>query len=681
MCFIWLKNEEQYSFSEFKDSFLAEDGKAVLKFSADFRCAIYLNGAFVAFGQYADYSEGKIVDEVDVSAYVRKGENELFIVAYHMGEDHFVCRTKPACVAFELSQDGKVLVASSENTLCRQSTAYTAGDMISFQQGRAIHYSFTAEDAPWEKATVKAVDFQTIARPIHRTVLGEKELGRVVAQGTFRWNGGEDTGMKLQKAWLSSLYFNEMTGKGRREFDRFAAPLTFQGSDGDGVYVVIDLDKERAGYPYFSVEVKKACKLYMGWGEHLADLRVRTGRMGRNFVFGMDLKAGVNDFSQYLIRFGCRYLCLFVETDELTVHQVGFQEENYPFPMPRKDFGDRLLNQIYETGRRTLLLCAHEHYEDCPWREQALYGMDSRNQMLFGYGAFGEYDFARNSILMLLKSVEEDGLISICPPSQAAITIPSFSVYAILAFCENAEADYQQAFVDEGLPYAERLMQTFADRIKGGVVHTFVETRYWNFHEWSEGLDAVAPFRDKEVDADADAILTALTYRALKAMEKLESKQGRTEQAKAYGAYAAEIANSLELFYDAEKGLYVSYITKDGLTGYHAYTQAMFLTTDLVPTERVKALREVLKYPEGKVVDITVGAYEVKYDALLRDPSQLSFVVEEICKKFGSMLYQGATSFWETAEGEADFDDAGSLCHGWAAVGCYVMDKYMKNLA
>ena len=107
----------------------------------------------------------------------------------------------------------------------------------------------------------------------------------------------------------------------------------------------------------------------------------------------------------------------------------------------------------------------------------------------------------------------------------------------------------------------------------------------------------------------------------------------------------------------------------------------MFLTTDLVPTERVKALREVLKYPEGKVVDITVGAYEVKYDALLRDPSQLSFVVEEICKKFGSMLYQGATSFWETAEGEADFDDAGSLCHGWAAVGCYVMDKYMKNLA
>ena len=681
MTWIWLKEEEQYSFAEFKDTFVAEDGRAVLKFSADFRCAIYLNGEFVTFGQYADYAEEKIVDEVDVSAYVRKGENELFVVAYHMGEDHFVCRTKPACVCFKLSQNGKVLVASSGKTLCRKSTAYTAGDMISMQQGRGICYSFTADGKAWETATVKAVDFQTIARPIHRTVLGEKELGRVIAQGTFRWNGGENTGMKLQTAWLSSLYFNEMTGKARRYFDRFSAPLTFSASGGDGVYVVIDLDKERAGYPYFSVETKTPCKLYLGWGEHLADLRVRTGRMGRNFVFEMDLKAGVNDFSQYLLRFGCRYLCLFAETDELTVHQVGFQEENYPFPMPKKDFGDRLLNQIYETGRRTLLLCAHEHYEDCPWREQALYGMDSRNQMLFGYGAFGEYDFARNSILMLLKSVEEDGLISICPPSQAPITIPSFSLYAILAYCENAEIDYKQAFVDEGLPYAEKLTQTFADRIRDGAVCTFVETRYWNFHEWSDGLDANAPFRDEEVAADPDAILTVLTYRALKAMEKLEAKQGRSEQAKAYAAYAAEIASNFERFYDAEKGLYASYLCEDGYKGYHAYTQAIFLTTDLVPADRAKALREVLKYPEGKVVDITVGAYEVKYDALLRDPAELPFVIEEICTKFGGMLYQGATSFWETAEGEADFDDAGSLCHGWAAVGCYVMDKYMKNLA
>jgi hypothetical protein len=35
------------------------------------------------------------------------------------------------------------------------------------------------------------------------------------------------------------------------------------------------------------------------------------------------------------------------------------------------------------------------------------------------------------------------------------------------------------------------------------------------------------------------------------------------------------------------------------------------------------------------------------------------------------MLEQGATSFWETAKGEADFSGAGSLCHGWSALPIY----------
>jgi hypothetical protein len=35
------------------------------------------------------------------------------------------------------------------------------------------------------------------------------------------------------------------------------------------------------------------------------------------------------------------------------------------------------------------------------------------------------------------------------------------------------------------------------------------------------------------------------------------------------------------------------------------------------------------------------------------------------------MLENGATSFWETIEGEAAFDKAGSLCHGWSALPVY----------
>ena len=127
--------------------------------------------------------------------------------------------------------------------------------------------------------------------------------------------------------------------------------------------------------------------------------------------------------------------------------------------------------------------------------------------------------------------------------------------------------------------------------------------------------------------------------------------------------------------------MYASYIGDDGQKGYHAYTQAVFITTGRVDEERAKALREVLKYPQGKVVDITLGAMEVKYAALLQDENQLPFVIEDICEKFGGMLFDGATSYWETIKADKDFDNAGSLCHGWAAIACYVFDNYLKNLA
>ena len=42
---------------------------------------------------------------------------------------------------------------------------------------------------------------------------------------------------------------------------------------------------------------------------------------------------------------------------------------------------------------------------------------------------------------------------------------------------------------------------------------------------------------------------------------------------------------------------------------------------------------------------------------------------------YGAMLDKGATTFWETALGEADFDGAGSLCHGWSALAIYYYER------
>ena len=57
-----------------------------------------------------------------------------------------------------------------------------------------------------------------------------------------------------------------------------------------------------------------------------------------------------------------------------------------------------------------------------------------------------------------------------------------------------------------------------------------------------------------------------------------------------------------------------------------------------------------------------------------------AFILDDIERQWGYMLYNGATSFWETILGEADFDGAGSLCHGWSAIPIYIFWRYVIGI-
>ena len=62
------------------------------------------------------------------------------------------------------------------------------------------------------------------------------------------------------------------------------------------------------------------------------------------------------------------------------------------------------------------------------------------------------------------------------------------------------------------------------------------------------------------------------------------------------------------------------------------------------------------------------------YDALLTEGDKYkSFIIDDIKRVYKSMLDYGATSFWETELGWRDFENAGSLCHGWSAAPVYYL--------
>ena len=83
--------------------------------------------------------------------------------------------------------------------------------------------------------------------------------------------------------------------------------------------------------------------------------------------------------------------------------------------------------------------------------------------------------------------------------------------------------------------------------------------------------------------------------------------------------------------------------------------------------EQLDSLRAKMLMP-GALKPASLGMKLYKFNALdrlLADQGKSSLDI--IREEWGYMLSKGATSFWETIKGAADFDGAGSLCHGWAA--------------
>ena len=63
----------------------------------------------------------------------------------------------------------------------------------------------------------------------------------------------------------------------------------------------------------------------------------------------------------------------------------------------------------------------------------------------------------------------------------------------------------------------------------------------------------------------------------------------------------------------------------------------------------------------------------LKYDTLIKVNKEKyrDYILNDIDERYKKMLDAGATTFWETVVGANDFDNAGSLCHGWSAMPIY----------
>lgn len=742
-------------YADFYDEFMTtrpEPGsKLILRINADSEFAVWINGSFVMTGQHSQFPAYPCVEYADVTDQIVSGTNRIAITTYRQGLTTSTYIAGQAQLLFEVIEfvpglmEGFVVCASSEETLWRISPCYKSGlvPQVSGQLGFTFAYTYSkgcdaflgtgysrelAEADGFAKA-VPLKDFNPAAfleRNIEKLELLEPKSCELVAQGIFDF-GKEyrETNTKphaeyMQYAALKSRYIQdimvnrpvtrEIPAPGNyalapdEELSPVDGAVTLKANDivltgalreGRGIYAVVDIGEETLGYLSFRFTTKRPTVVGIAYSDHLIDLRARSYVGGRCFAETLIIPAGESAHTHLLSKIGARYLMIYAETDEITISGIGLIPVEYPVDETKRgrfNVNDALHTKIYSTCLRTLLLCMNEHYMDCPQREQALYAMDSRNQMLCGYYTFGEYAYARESLRLLARSLRPDGLLCLCAPAKVSVTIPSFSIHWVIALCEYTKYSGDIEFFNEELKTANTIMGSILqNRTENGALVRLTDSQFWNFHEWNGELAGTI---GSPSPADADACLTALFIIATERLADIldetgKSDFGKTNQAVKLRGLAESMRTAFnETFFDNENGLYCSYRDmqkEDGLRNYSQFANALAIlsgaasASDRYLNGAVRALTG--DFEDIEVSECTLSTCLFKYDALMSVSSDyINCVMDEITELWGYMIGCGATSFWETIKGASDFDDAGSLCHGWAAIPAVVYYKYLLGI-
>lgn len=607
---IWLKNgENEDIYGEFIQPFCGVS-QATLQISADSEYAVYLNGEYVYSGQYADFPWYKIHDDIDLTAYLKKGANEtndLKIVVWFGGDEHNHThyKNRPE-LRFSLFSGGSVIAVSSAETKSRIARPWCSGlkRKMTNQAGYSFRMDVTAEEYTFSSSKILCdMPKKTYPRPI-----------------------------KL----LERLPFAE------------AKPI------GKGLF---DLSRETVGYPCISLKAKKGEKITVLFGEWLPNGHVSRGLPGRDMSYEIVAGEGVTEIFNPLRKLGCRY---FEIEGNCEIVKIGLLPVRYPFAEKGHRTENALRDNIYNIALRTLELNAFEHYFDCPWREQAFYSLDGRLQMLYGYSAFCDTDYQRAALKLMSEDRGKDGLISLTIPSSFYYPIPSFSFFYIIAMDEYYIHTGDDSLLKEYYGKMRSVMAVFTDRIKEGVIESFFDGR-WNFYEWNEGLNGYSA-RRIEAALNFNAVL------ALDAMAHISKVLGKNADVEDYSEIAEEIRRrSDELFYDKEKRIYKNNCEDDQTS---ELVNAYAVLCGAAKGDRAKAICEKLVNDNSFGCKCTLSMLPFKYDALIKVDREKyrDYILDDIDRKYGYMIAEGATSFWETIKGGADFDGGGSMCHGWSAL-------------
>lgn len=622
----WIWSNDQISpdtHVRFFKKFTCSGENVTLQISCDSIYELYVNGRPAGFGQYQDFPHDKTFETLDLTPYCQAGENVLSIHVWYFGAGFLSYYVGLPGLLYELSDSTGIIAQSDSTTLCHPTKDYTSGLKRQITDALGFSYQFDAngqEDYMTAEGYAPAV-----------VVSGRPETLRP---------------RPVKKLELLPYRSAELSDPENR---------------------IYDMGAETVGYLSFRFRTAKDVHFRVVFGEHLVtnaagQPAVPRIMSDRDFSYEFIGNGEWVDFENYMRRVGCRYLQ--IESQQpVEIEKIGLIPVWYPIDALPYKASTPLRQKIYDVSLHTLRCCMFDHFEDCPWREQSLYTMDGRNEVLSAYAAFGNYDYTRASLDLLGANWREDGLLPLCAPADFDLTIPSFCLVYYLLIDEYTAGSGDLTLAHKLYDRLQNMLEVFLSRMENGLVPNFdADKSYWNFYAWTPHLTGhIGDGQEHYFDLPLNAFLSM----ALQSMARISDALNRAEDAGKYRSTANALNAAIHAtFFDPQQGVYFDRI---GHPERSVLANALAVLCGATPENCTANICRAIV--NNELIPSTLSMKLYQYDALLQcdHEAYANWVLQDIDTTYKNMLDHGATSFWENSDYLTSHPD-GSLCHGWSAI-------------
>jgi alpha-L-rhamnosidase len=357
--------------------------------------------------------------------------------------------------------------------------------------------------------------------------------------------------------------------------------------------VIVDLGNYYTAYPEITLSGGKAATVRVRWAEALfttpdVHLWLGTEKGNRNEIEGKYF-VGVGDtfisdggadrlFSTLWWEPG-RYLEFFVSTadEPLTIDSFILYDSCYPFDFTGSfSSSDKRMEEVAPICVRTLQMCAHETYMDCPYYEQLMYVGDTRLEVLMTYVLTADDRLPRKALSMFDKSRKPSGITRSLYPSRLTQVIPPFSLWWIGMVYDYAMWRDDRAFVSDLMPGVRAVVDAFRRWVNAdGLVES---PEGWNFMDWVPGWHIGAP---PDGQKGVNGSINWLYVYALAKAAELEEIMGEPELAARDRKLAQNAADAAtKAFFDPNRGMFSEDIKHEHFS---EHAQCLALLSGMTP--------------------------------------------------------------------------------------------------